>query len=182
MSRFFYVMGPSGAGKDAILRMARQRVAPDDGVIFAHRYITRAPEANENHIALSEREFSLRRGRGLFSMDWAANGLFYGIGREVELWRDAGLAVVISGSREYFADTLAGRSEIVPVLITAPADVLQRRLSARGREDGTAIAGRLERNGAIQPDGFRHTIVNDGTLDEAVERFIACLESEVAAA
>lgn len=182
MSRFFYVMGPSGAGKDAILRMARQRLAPDDGVIFAHRYITRVPEANENHIALSEAEFGLRRDRGLFVMDWAANGLLYAIGREVELWRDAGLAVVISGSREHFSGTLAGRSGIVPVLITAPADVLQRRLAARGREDGTAIAGRLERNRAAQQDGIRHTIVNDGALDQAVERFVACLQSEMATA
>lgn len=181
MSRIFYVMGPSGAGKDAILRTARQRLVPADGVVFAHRYITRPPEANENHIALSEAEFMLRRERGLFAMDWAANGLRYGIGREVELWRDAGLAVVISGSREHYAAELAGRRDITPVLITAPSDVLQQRLSSRGREDQSAIAGRLERNQSLAGE-IRHTVLNDGPLEAAVDRFLACLHAELAAA
>ncbi len=182
MTRLFYVMGPSGAGKDAVLRLARQRLAPADGVAFAHRYITRPPEANENHIALSEAEFRQRRERGLFAMDWAANGLLYGIGREVELWRAAGLSVVVSGSREHFAAELAQRADVTGVLITAPADVLARRLATRGREDEAAIADRLGRNPVAMAGSVSHTIVNDGALDRAVDRFIACLRAGPAAA
>ena len=39
-----YVMGPSGAGKDFILRFARANINPAEKIAFAHRYITRAPE------------------------------------------------------------------------------------------------------------------------------------------
>ena len=55
-----YVMGPSGAGKDTLLRAARARLEGGD-VFFAHRYITRDPvPGDENFIALSPAEFEAR--------------------------------------------------------------------------------------------------------------------------
>ena len=87
----FYVMGPSGAGKDSVLARARQLLAPDTSVIFAHRYITRPAEASgENHVALSDLEFAMRRTHGLFAFHWQAHGNHYGIGREIHAWRKAG--------------------------------------------------------------------------------------------
>jgi ribose 1,5-bisphosphokinase len=68
VAHLFYVMGPSGAGKDSVLRGARAQLEPADRIVFAHRYITRAPEPSENHIALSPEEFALRDEAGLFAM------------------------------------------------------------------------------------------------------------------
>ena len=119
---------------------------PTCPIAFAHRYITRpADTGGENHVALSAAEFALRRAHGLFAFHWHAHGNDYGIGHEIHAWRHAGLAVVVSGSREHFR-TMDGIDEAtVPVLITAPAERLKERLLKRGREDAAAAAERLQR-------------------------------------
>lgn len=173
----FYVMGPSGAGKDAVLGRARALLPSDTAVIFAHRYITRPPETSgENHVALSGPEFALRRAHGLFAFHWQAHGNHYGIGREIHAWRKAGLTVVVSGSREHFQDVAGVDPDTYPVLITAPADRLRERLAARGREDEAAVARRLERSDAYDVHDPRLiTITNDGPLDEAATALVRAL-------
>ena len=172
-----YVMGPSGAGKDSVLDRARALLPADLPIAFAHRYITRpADTGGENHVALSPAEFALRRAHGLFAFHWHAHGNDYGIGHEIHAWRQAGLAVVVSGSREHFR-TMDGIDEAtVPVLITAPAERLKERLLRRGREDAGAAAERLRRGLADDLDvAGAVTIVNDGALDEAAAAFVRLL-------
>lgn len=176
-SALVYVMGPSGAGKDSVLNRARALLAPDAPVVFAHRYITRAAEAGgENHIALSQSEFALRRSHGLFAFHWQAHGNEYGIGREIHAWRRAGLTVVISGSREHFQKVGGVDDDTFPVLITAPAAALAQRLASRGRETETAALARLDRGQAYEINDLRlTTIVNDGALDTAAAAFVNLL-------
>jgi len=172
-----YIMGPSGAGKDSVLGRARAMLSIDLPVVFAHRYITRPAEAGgENHVALSEAEFALRRAHGLFAFHWQAHGNDYGIGLEIHAWRRAGLTVVVSGSREHFRKLTGVDKDTVPVLITAPAERLQERLLKRGREDAAAAADRLRRGLADDLDvPGAMTIVNDGALDEAAVAFVRLL-------
>ncbi len=69
--KLFYVIGPSGSGKDSLIKFARSRLGSVGKIIFAHRYITRPPEAQgENHIYLSNKEFENRKNLGFFSMHW----------------------------------------------------------------------------------------------------------------
>jgi ribose 1,5-bisphosphokinase len=169
-----YVMGPSGAGKDAVMERARHRLSVDDPVVFAHRYITRpAAAGGENHICLSLGEFARRRAWGLFAFHWQAHGNGYGIGIEINAWREAGLTVVVSGSREHF-QSLGGIDEnTVPVLITAAAERLQERLTRRGREDTAASAARLQRGTALDVAASNLvTIVNDGPIEEAADALV----------
>jgi ribose 1,5-bisphosphokinase len=172
-----YVMGPSGAGKDSVLDRARTMLSVDAPIAFAHRYITRpADSGGENHVALSRAEFALRRAHGLFAFHWQAHGNDYGIGREVEAWRGAGLTVVVSGSREHYEKMAGSDPDLHPVLITAALDKLRARLSARGRETSAAAASRLARSDAYAvTDSRLVTIVNDGTLDAAAEAFVRLL-------
>lgn len=176
-----YVMGPSGAGKDSVLRYARQRLDGRHPIAFAHRYITRAPTpGDENHIALSESEFAARLGRNLFAMHWRAHGLHYGIGIEIERWREAGCLVVVSGSREHFEGQLAAASGIVPVVITSAPAILARRLAGRARDDGQAVTKRLQRGGALRIDHpALVTIDNSGTVAQAGERLVEVLTRAV---
>lgn len=172
-----YVMGPSGAGKDSVLNRARELVDPATGIVFSHRYITRrADSGGENHVALSPAEFALRRERGLFAFHWRAHGNEYGIGCEIHAWRNIGLTVVVSGSREHFRAAGGIDDATCPVLITAPAERLAARLAARGREDTNAAQERLTRGGS---HGVEHqrlvTIVNDGALDAAARQFVSLL-------
>jgi ribose 1,5-bisphosphokinase len=101
----FYIIGPSGSGKDSLMRYSRDRLDGTDGVVFTHRYITRPVEPQgENHVALSEGEFKARAAAGLFALHWRSHGLHYGIGCELDHWLAAGLKVVVNGSRGYLPE------------------------------------------------------------------------------
>jgi ribose 1,5-bisphosphokinase len=182
-ARVVYVMGPSGAGKDTLLRYARTRLE-GRAVVFAHRDITRPPrEHGENHVALSAAEFALRRARGGFALDWVAHGTMYGIGVEIRAWLAAGLCVVVSGSRAEWPNAAAALPGALPVLVTARPDVLAARLGARGREDRAAIDARLARASAVAVDDPRLVAIdNSGPLAAAGERLVAAIASAAACA
>jgi ribose 1,5-bisphosphokinase len=172
-----YLMGPSGAGKDSVLHYARRRLDGDEPIVFAHRYITRPlGEDIENHIALSPGEFALRQRHGLFAFDWEAYGWRYGIGIEIRAWRASGLVVVIDGSRAHFSTCADVLVDATPVLITASAEELRRRLTARAREDARAVEERLTRAAAFMPTHpSLVTIDNSGPLERAGEALVALL-------
>jgi len=143
--RLIYVMGPSGAGKDSVINFARLHGDPAR-TAFAHRYITRPPAADaENHVALSEAEFEIRKQVGWFALDWHSHGLRYGIGREIDLWLADGVAVVVNGSRAYLAEAASRYPDLQAVLVTAPAEIRLARLQSRQRESGGDIQARIER-------------------------------------
>jgi ribose 1,5-bisphosphokinase len=165
--QLYYVMGPSGAGKDSVLAWVREHGVAH-GVLCAHRYITRPAHAGgENHVALSEEEFQLRERRGLFALTWQAHGLHYGIGSEVAHWLARGADVLVNGSRGAFERACERFPALRPVLITASAQAIAGRLVARGREGEADIAARLARVDAYAvPDGSM-VIRNDGCLADA---------------
>ncbi len=175
-----YVMGPSGAGKTRVIEYARRKIDGSLPIVFAHRYITRPPDRDsENYVALSFREFALRKSHGLFCVDWEAYGFSYGIGVEIESWLAAGLTVVIDGSRAHFIGRKADLGNVVPVLMTAGHDELRRRLTAREREDAKAIEERLRRAGKFTPaDLSMVTIDNSGPVEQAGEAFTAILTEQ----
>lgn len=170
--RLFFVMGASGAGKDSVINAMRHRF--NGRLVVAHRYITRPASAGcENHVALSEAEFDLRLEREQFAMHWLANGLRYGIGLEVDNWLNAGMDVVVNGSRAYlpYARERYG-NRLAVVWISVRPEILKQRLTKRGRETEREIAERLER--AIHYDAMRPDdaiqLNNSGSLDDTVEQ------------
>lgn len=171
-----YVMGPSAAGKDTLLTLARPILATD-GFAFAHRYVTRTPVVgDENFVSLGAAEFEARRAAGLFAFDWQARDVSYAIGCEIEQWRSAGLTVVVSGSRADFLSGKPARAGAIPVLITAAPQVISVRLASRGRESAAEISSRLDRAGAFEIDAPRLVrIDNSGLLDTAVSAFVSAL-------
>jgi ribose 1,5-bisphosphokinase len=163
----YYVMGPSGAGKDSVLAWVREHGAAH-GVLCAHRYITRPAHAGgENHVALSEQEFLSREQRGLFALTWQAHGLHYGIGNEVAHWLARGADVLVNGSRGALDTARERFPELRPVLITASTQSIAKRLAARGRETEADIAKRLARIDAYPTPPESVVIHNDGCLAEA---------------
>tara|TARA_Y100000588_G_scaffold394949_1_gene518577 strand:- start:1609 stop:2277 length:669 start_codon:yes stop_codon:yes gene_type:complete len=177
--QLYYVIGPSGSGKDSIITALREQFVDD--LVVAHRYITRAADAGgENHIELSEDEFFVRYSRNMFAMSWQAHGLCYGIGQEVHQWMDAGLSVVVNGSRAYLdaARNLFG-DRLVPVVVSVKPEVLEARLRARGRESEQEITQRLKRaaeycvDSASRPAKLNNTLCidNSGTLEQTIAQF-----------
>jgi ribose 1,5-bisphosphokinase len=143
--RLVYVIGPSGSGKDSLMQYAR-RHCPGNEAAFAHRYITRPADAGgENHVFLQPDEYQARLERGLFALHWDSHGFRYGLGVEINAWIEAGLNVVVNGSRAYLPEASQLYPDIRPVLISVDSDILRQRLILRGRESGEEIERRLDR-------------------------------------
>lgn len=173
MGRLFYVIGPSGSGKDTFIQVVRARWP--DAILYAHRYITRhAAAGGENHIELSEREFLFRKKMGLFSVDWQAHQHYYGVGNEIDSWIDQGLDVVINGSREYLGQMQDKFGDkLFPVLMQVDEATLAKRLRQRGRESDTQIIERLARAKAYCLTLPKQAVVidNSGSIDASLLQF-----------
>lgn len=183
MNKLFYIIGASGAGKDTLINYARTKINGSDPVIFAHRYITRPPNTgNENHVCLSNEEFQLRMNANLFAMHWESHGNFYGIGQEINKWLQSGFNVVVNGSRQYLPVAQQIYPEMEIVLIVASQDIINQRLSNRGREDAGEIEKRIARTLKISTDlGNYVKIQNDGTVEDAGNELvnIICLKQKL---
>jgi ribose 1,5-bisphosphokinase len=168
---FVAVVGPSGAGKDALIRGLAGRLGEADGVFTARRVVTRRADAFEDHDTLAEDAFAAALAQGRFALAWSAHGLHYGVPREIEARLAAGQAVVCNVSRAMVAEVRRLYRPSLVVLVTARPQTLAARLAARGRDDGASRRQRLARSAvaevAFEPDA---TIDNDGALDEAVAR------------
>jgi ribose 1,5-bisphosphokinase len=178
--RLIYVMGPSGAGKDALLGFARHRVK-NEPILFAHRYITRPPGNGEDHVALTDEEFEARSALGLFALEWSSHGLRYGIGIELDVWLERGCTVVINGSRQHLRHALERYPTVDVVHIEAAPHVLAARLGARARESAEQVAARLARQAPFSlPDGVRLTTIdNSGALEDAGSVFVEVVRGVV---
>ncbi|OQS41440.1 phosphonate metabolism protein/1,5-bisphosphokinase (PRPP-forming) PhnN [Chromobacterium haemolyticum] len=176
----WYVIGPSGAGKDSLLAYVRARLPASGRLVFAHRYITRPADAGgENHVALSLEEFEQREQSGCFALSWRRHGLAYGLGMEAALWLEQGLDVVVNGSRS--ALPLAARRfpGLRPIWIVASPAALAARLAGRGRESAEGVAQRLEDAAALTPPQGAAVLRNDGELAEAGERLLRLLSKDL---
>lgn len=176
--KLFYVIGASGVGKDSLMHYARQALA-GDAVVFAHRYITRPVELNgENHIWLSNAEFSNRLARGCFKFNWHSHELDYGIGTEVDTWLNQGLNVVMNGSRGYLHEAIQKHPGIIPVLIVVDTALLRERLIHRGRETLEQIEKRIQRAeafGELSAPNLQ-IIENNSSLNDAGEQLVQRLK------
>ncbi|MGE4481519.1 phosphonate metabolism protein/1,5-bisphosphokinase (PRPP-forming) PhnN [Acidocella sp.] len=162
------VAGPSGAGKDTVLDHARAHLAGREDMVFARRVVTRPPGPGEAHECVSEGEFTRR----CFALSWSAHGLRYGIAQEIETDLAQGRTVIANVSRAVIGEARA-RYRCKVIEITAPANILAKRLAARGRESAADIAARLARQ--APPMAADAVIVNDGAPEAAGALFLSLL-------
>jgi phosphonate metabolism protein PhnN/1,5-bisphosphokinase (PRPP-forming) len=170
-----FVCGPSGAGKDTLLRWVDARLAGLRGdrlanslsrrgaaavapVVMAQRVITRPVHDSSPHAHCTQAEFDAQLAGGGFAMHWSAHGVHYGIASHYAAAVATGAWVVVNGSRAHVRGLLQAfeqsrpttraicQTQIRLVLVTAPAAVLAQRLADRGREDERDVHARLTRN------------------------------------
>lgn len=174
------VAGPSGAGKSTLLAASRAALAGDPRYIFIRRAVTRpAGQGAEDDDFVADAEFEKRCKAGGFALHWRAQGVRYGVPSDVELHLAAGRIVVVKVSRIVIADAVA-RFPISVIEITAPADLLARRLAARGRGDAVDAARRLSRTTELPLPVEREIMVNDGTVEQGTKRLLAALSRAAA--
>lgn len=173
------VVGPSGAGKDSLINLARAHYADDPCVGFVRRVITRpADGATEDHVPATVDDFEEQKRRGGFAVSWGAHGLFYGIPAETRGELDAGRVLIANGSRAAIGAFVSAYPHVAVVEVTARPDIIAGRLAARGRETAHEIEKRLARDtGQWQPDCPHIRIDNSGALAEASIALIAAIDS-----
>ncbi|MDQ2094453.1 phosphonate metabolism protein/1,5-bisphosphokinase (PRPP-forming) PhnN [Rhodalgimonas zhirmunskyi] len=173
----FTIVGPSGAGKDTLMRAAQ---AARPGLALVRRVISRPTKAGgEEFDGVSEAAFQSRLSRGDFALHWQAHGLHYGIPADITDRLAKGETLVFNGSRAILSEAAQTFPGLRILHITARPEVLAQRLSERGREAPEDIAARLSRAALPLPAGLNVIeIDNSGALEPALAALLHALDGE----
>ncbi|MES2106082.1 MAG: DUF1045 domain-containing protein [Pseudomonadota bacterium] len=178
--RLFFVVGPSGSGKDDLLRWVRQNPARHKEMVFVQRTITRPALTGEDHESISPEQFWQLAAAGHFAMTWQSYELCYGIRRGFEAELKAGRNVVISGSREFVPKLLQTYQDAQVIWIEADHVLLRQRMEDRlQRQNGSgpALLKRVQRNVQFsrpeQPEVIK--LDNSGSIESAGRRLLDIL-------
>ena len=179
---FIAVVGPSGAGKDTLLKHAAEALKDRGDVVFARRVITRTCDGQtEDHDTLNPEAFEAARASGAFCVDWGAHGLFYGLPSTLLEAAEAGKAIIANVSRDVLDECLTVFGKLAIIEVTVDEPVLGQRIAARGRESATEALARTKRSRTVAvPPGADHVrIDNSGSIETANTAFVAALTSLV---
>jgi ribose 1,5-bisphosphokinase len=170
--RLVLVVGPSGAGKDTLIGLARAACANDGTIVFPRRVVTRKPSSFEDNEQVGPEAFRQAQGQGEFAVHWEAHGHCYALRRAIDDDIRAGRTVVANISRTVVEAMRRIYAGVVVVSITAPPEILSQRLAARARDSDGRVADRLGRAidaAAAAPDV---TINNVGSAEAHANQLI----------
>jgi ribose 1,5-bisphosphokinase len=176
--RLVLVVGPSGAGKDTLLGLAKAACAEDRSVVFPRRVITREASAAEANEQVSAGTFQEALRRGEYAMHWEAHGHRYALSRAIDDEIRAGRTIVANVSRTVIGEMRRLYADVVVVSITAPPNVLAERIAMRARSSDGKLEARLGRtveDAAATPDV---TIVNTGRAEYHSRQLVRAIKGE----
>lgn len=174
--------GPSGAGKDTVLKSLMQN---EPGVRLSVSATTRAPREGEedgkDYFFLSCPRFTelVENGKMLEHAEYCGN--FYGTPSEpIEAWQAEGCDVILEIEVQGGAQIKTKRPDCVSIFILPPSlEVLEKRLRRRGTDAEEAIQKRLAaaKSEIAQAMHYDYVVVNDD-LESAVEQVAEILRTE----
>lgn len=175
--RLVLVVGPSGAGKDTLLDLAKIACAADRNIVFPRRLVTREASQSEDNEYLSADAFVQALTRGDLAMHWEAHGHRYGLPRTMDDDIRSGRTAVVNVSRTVVGEMRRAYADVFVVSITAPSDVLAERLAMRARRSDGRLEHRLQRS---IPDGSMPdaTIVNVGSPECHARRLVRIIRGK----
>lgn len=176
--RLVLVVGPSGAGKDTLLSLAKAACAEDRNIVFPRRVITREASASEQNEEVSLDGFRRALSRDEYAVHWEAHGHCYALRRGIDDELRAGRTVIANVSRTVIGAMRRTYADVVVVSITAPPQVLAERLAMRRRSSDGKIEFRLGRTvdeALAAPDV---TIINTGSAEYHARQFVRIIKGE----
>ncbi|MDK2921429.1 MAG: ribose 1,5-bisphosphokinase [Desulfonauticus sp.] len=172
-TKIFLVTGPSGAGKDTLIKLAKEYLKDNKEIIFLKRYITRKPDKNEENYYLSREAFFILEKSGFFFTTWKAYNNLYGISfNEICLKNKK---VIISISRKKVSCFERKFNYVHTLYITESVEKIEERLNMRKREPDDMIKKRLSRYN-IMPDTNNITFIYNTNLDKSLKKFLDILK------
>jgi ribose 1,5-bisphosphokinase len=176
--RLVLVVGPSGAGKDTLLKGARAACAYDPAMVFPRRVVTRPKSDAEDHDSIDVAAFERAAGDGAYALWWHAHGNGYGIPSSIDRDIRAGRTVVCNVSRTVVDAARQRYGFVTVVAITAPEQVLQSRLASRQRTTDGNIAQRIERSAEVERLYAADIVIrNVGRPDGGIRRLIRAIRT-----
>jgi len=167
------VVGPSGAGKDTVIRESLPEISVLPEVSFVKRVVTRPIDIQrEDHFSVSAEQFQENITNGEYVVHWTAHGLHYGVLAETVEQVNNGQILIVNGSRAALPDFRKTYPRCLVIWITASSQVLSERLAARGTESIDNIVARLQRASLMQPDENDVVINNNYSIDKSVDEFV----------
>ncbi|MGB6394742.1 MAG: phosphonate metabolism protein/1,5-bisphosphokinase (PRPP-forming) PhnN [Bradyrhizobium sp.] len=176
--RLVLVVGPSGAGKDTLLGLAKAACADDADIVFPRRAITRAATASEDNEQLSPGAFRDAVERGAFAVNWEAHGHCYALRSAIDDDIRAGRTVIANVSRTVIGALRRAYLDVMVIAITAPPEILAERLASRGRGSDGRIEQRLGRtvdDASATPDV---TIVNMSSAEYHARQLVRIVKGD----
>jgi len=176
--RLILVVGPSGAGKDTLLGLAKAACAEDSAIVYPRRVITREASSSEDNEEVSAGTFEAALARNEYAMHWDAHGHRYALSRAIDDDIRAGRTVVANVSRTVISAMRRAYANVTVVSITAPTNVLAERLAMRGRASDGKVELRLHRTvdeATAAPDV---TINNTSSADYHARQFVRIIKGE----
>jgi ribose 1,5-bisphosphokinase len=176
--RLVLVVGPSGAGKDTLLGLARAACAEDRNIVFPRRVVTREASAFEDNAHFSHDAFERALAEDAYAMHWEAHGHRYGLPRSIDEEIRAGRTVIVNVSRTVIGAMRRAYADVVVVSITAPPLVLAERIAMRSRGSDGRIEQRLGRtveDAAALPDV---TIMNVSSAEYHARQLVRIIKGE----
>jgi ribose 1,5-bisphosphokinase len=176
--RLILVVGPSGAGKDTLLGLAKAACADDRDIVFARRIVTREASAFEDNEQISLEAFRQALAQDVYAMHWEAHGHCYALPRAIDDDIRAGRTVIANVSRTVIGAMRSAYADVVVVSITAPPQVLAERLAMRSRSSDGKIEQRLGRTvdaAAAAPDV---TIMNVSSAEYHARQFVRVIKGD----
>lgn len=173
--RLILVVGPSGAGKDALIERAKLALSSETSFVFARRIVTRRPMA-EDHDTLGMESFEKSEAQGDFLLSWRAHGLAYGLPASLKQDLVAGRTIIANVSRGVILQAEQLGFPVIVLHVTADPVILAARIATRGRESMAEVRARVERAAPLQWQSA--TIVeirNEGTIDHGAALFIEAI-------
>jgi ribose 1,5-bisphosphokinase len=176
--RLVLVVGPSGAGKDTLLGLAKAACADDRNIVFPRRMITREASASEENEEVSIGTFQEALTRGEYAMHWEAHGHCYALSLAIDDEIRAGRTIVANVSRTVIGAMRRAYADVVVVSITAPPNVLVERIAMRARGSDGKLESRLGRvveDASAAPDV---TIVNISSAEYHARQLVRVIKGE----
>jgi ribose 1,5-bisphosphokinase len=176
--RLILVVGPSGAGKDTLLGLAKAACADDRNIVFPRRMITREASASEENEEVSIGTFQEALTRGEYAMHWEAHGHCYALSLAIDDEIRAGRTIVANVSRTVIGAMRRAYADVVVVSITAPPNVLVERIAMRARGSDGKLESRLGRvveDASAAPDV---TIVNISSAEYHARQLVRVIKGE----
>jgi ribose 1,5-bisphosphokinase len=178
LGRLILVVGPSGAGKDTLLGLARAACAEDPTIVFPRRVITREASASEDNEEVSAEAFREALAHDEYAMHWEAHGHRYALRRTIDDDIGAGHTVVANVSRTVIPAMRNAYANVVVVSITAPPDVLAARIAMRARGSDGKIEQRLGRTVSEVVAAPDVTIVNVSSAEYHSRQLVRVIKGE----